>query len=232
MDVDDQLLDQSRTNRGQDPRRSPSRRLLAGAVTAGLVAATATGCTFFSDKSVEVRTIKISRPGSAASQPGSVPDARGYVVARRMAAVSWKVTGCVLELLIEESQQVQAGKVLAPVDPLTAQADSQETQVDVGEACIGHVAPGMPVTAIPNPYPELEIPGEVVADIPTAERRKATVKVRIGVMGERDDRIVPEMGVRVSFLRQPGVDKADASARRGVLVPATLVLRRQDNDVV
>src|SRR3546814_10999169 len=77
--------------------------------------------------------------------------------------------------------------------------DSLEIEVDVNEAYIGRVQPEMPVQAVLNAYPDWKIPAKVIAIIPAADRAKATVKVRIAI-SERDPRIVPDMGVRVSFL--------------------------------
>jgi RND family efflux transporter MFP subunit len=98
--------------------------------------------------------------------------------------------------------------------------DSLEIQVDVNEAFIGRVAPEQPVEATLNAYPDWKIPGAVIAIIPTADRSKATVKVRIAIKA-RDARIVPDMGVRVAFLEsQPA---AQAPPRTAVLVPADAV---------
>ena len=94
--------------------------------------------------------------------------------------------------------------------------DSLEIQVDVNEAFINRVMPGQPVEAMLNAYPDWQLSGEVIAIIPTADRSKATVKVRIAIQ-QRDPRIVPDMGVRVTFLEpQPG---APAPSTAGVLVP-------------
>ena len=72
----------------------------------------------------------------------------------------------------------------------------------------------MPVEATLNAYPDWKIPGEVIAIIPTADRGKATVKVRVA-LNVRDPRIVPDMGVRVSFLEQRRSRRpAPAAARR------------------
>ena len=79
--------------------------------------------------------------------------------------------------------------------------DSLEVQVDVNEAYIGRVTPGMPVQAVLNAYPDWKIPGAVIAIVPTADRAKATVKVRVA-LDSKDPRIVPDMGVRVSFLER------------------------------
>jgi RND family efflux transporter MFP subunit len=98
--------------------------------------------------------------------------------------------------------------------------DSLEVQVDVNEAYIGRVQPKMPVEAVLNAYPEWKIPGAVIAIIPTADRSKATVKVRIA-LHSKDPRIVPDMGVRVSFLE---ARKADAPKPTGVWVPSRAVV--------
>ena len=97
--------------------------------------------------------------------------------------------------------------------------DSLEVQVDVNEAYIGRVQPKMPVEAVLNAYPDWKIPGEVIAIIPTADRSKATVKVRIALRS-KDPRIVPDMGVRVSFLESA---KPGAAKPTGVWVPTRAV---------
>ncbi len=79
--------------------------------------------------------------------------------------------------------------------------DSLEIEVDVNEAYINRVQPKQPVDSVLNAYPDWKIPSHVIAIIPTADRSKATVKVRIGI-DNKDDRIVPDMGVRVSFLEE------------------------------
>ena len=107
--------------------------------------------------------------------------------------------------------------------------DSLEVEVDVGESYINRVEPGMPVVATLNAYPDWRIPAEVTAIIPAADRGKATVKVRIALK-ERDARIVPDMGVRVSFLEEAPVAGA-AAPPPGVLVPAGAVASRDGNDV-
>jgi len=103
--------------------------------------------------------------------------------------------------------------------------DSLEIEVDVNEAYINRVQPKQPVASVLNAYPDWKIPSHVIAIIPTADRSKATVKVRIG-LDLKDDRIVPDMGVRVSFLEEQKPVEADARPPRGVLVP-TSALRRE-----
>ncbi|HET6632649.1 MAG TPA: efflux RND transporter periplasmic adaptor subunit [Rhodanobacteraceae bacterium] len=108
--------------------------------------------------------------------------------------------------------------------------DSLEVDVDVNEAYIGRVKPGMPVEAVLDAYPDWTIPAHVIAIVPTADRGKATVKVRIA-LEKKDPRIIPEMGVRVSFLEQVA-DQAGARAPAGVLVPASAVVERDGKPVV
>ena len=103
--------------------------------------------------------------------------------------------------------------------------DSLEIEVDVNEAYINRVQPKQPVASVLNAYPDWKIPSHVIAIIPTADRSKATVKVRIG-LDLKDDRIVPDMGVRVSFLEEQKHVEQDARPPRGVLVP-TAALRRE-----
>jgi RND family efflux transporter MFP subunit len=98
--------------------------------------------------------------------------------------------------------------------------DSLEIQVDVNESFINRVEPGQRVEATLNAYPDWKIPASVIAIIPSADRSKATVKVRIA-LEQKDTRIVPDMGVRVGFL---GATSARETAPTpGVLVPAEAV---------
>lgn len=76
--------------------------------------------------------------------------------------------------------------------------DSLEVEVDVSENFITRVHPGQPATVRLNAYPDWDIPASVIAVIPTADRSKATVKVRVGFKTQ-DARILPEMGARVAF---------------------------------
>src|SRR6516162_682243 len=81
--------------------------------------------------------------------------------------------------------------------------DSIEVEVDVNEAFIGRVHAGGPVTAVLDAYPDWTIPASVIAIVPTANRDKATVKVRIG-FATKDPRILPDMGIKVTFLDPDG----------------------------
>jgi RND family efflux transporter MFP subunit len=106
--------------------------------------------------------------------------------------------------------------------------DSLEVQVDVNEAYIGRVQAKMNVEAVLNAYPDWKIPAEVIAIIPTADRSKATVKVRIA-LNSKDPRIVPDMGVRVSFYEAA---KPNAAPLSGAWIPTRALIKKDGKDVV
>jgi RND family efflux transporter MFP subunit len=107
--------------------------------------------------------------------------------------------------------------------------DSLEVQVDVNENFINRVEPAQRVTAKLNAYPDWQIPAHVIAVVPTADRSKGTVLVRIG-LDQRDPRILPEMGVRVAFLAERPKDGTPAPA--GVKVPQAAVQASGSTGVV
>jgi hypothetical protein len=112
--------------------------------------------------------------------------------------------------------------------------DSLEVEVDVSENFINRVRPQQPVVIKLNAYPDWDIPGSVIAMIPTADRAKATVKVRIAIK-QKDPRIIPEMGARVSFLTEkepqaPGAEKTPPAP--GVIIPAEAVATSGDSSIV
>ena len=111
--------------------------------------------------------------------------------------------------------------------------DSLEVEVDVSENFINRVRPKQPVTIKLNAYPDWDIPGSVIATIPTADRAKATVKVRIAI-GLKDPRIIPEMGARVAFLSesQPPAPGSEKAAPIGVVIPADAVTASGSSNIV
>jgi RND family efflux transporter MFP subunit len=98
--------------------------------------------------------------------------------------------------------------------------DSLEIEVDVNENFINRVESGQSVDAKLNAYPDWHIPAHVIAIIPTADRSKGTVTVRIG-LDRKDPRILPEMGVRVAFLA--AAPAAAEVAPSGVRIPRRAV---------
>ena len=108
--------------------------------------------------------------------------------------------------------------------------DSLEVQVDVNEAYIHRVKAGQPVTAVLDAYPNWKIPGHVIAIIPTADRSKATVQVRVA-LDKKDPRILPDMGVRVSFYEEQNA-QAEQIAPKGALVPSSAIVERNGHSAV
>ena len=95
--------------------------------------------------------------------------------------------------------------------------ESIEVQVDVNEKYINRVSPDQPATVTLNSYPDTRLPAEVIAIIPTADRARSTVRVRIRFL-ERDERVLPDMGVSVSFLEE-GTKLVRQELPEGVEVP-------------
>jgi RND family efflux transporter MFP subunit len=103
---------------------------------------------------------------------------------------------------------------------------SLEIEVDVNESYINRVQDNQPVTAVLNAYPDWQIAAHVITTVPKADRQKATVLVRIG-FAQLDPRILPDMGVKVTFLRD-AEGAAAASAKPVTLVPKAAL--RTDNN--
>lgn len=112
---------------------------------------------------------------------------------------------------------------------------SLEVDVDVNEAYIHRVSPGQPAVAVLDAYPDWNIPAHVIAVVPTADKSKATVKVRVAFQ-TLDPRILPDMGVRVSFLQEAPKQPAGAAGPSlpagTVWVPASAVVEREGRSVV
>jgi RND family efflux transporter MFP subunit len=138
------------------------------------------------------------------------------------------------------TKDAQVGEIISPLSAgggftrtgvgTIVDMDSLEVDVDVNEAYIGRVKPDMPAEAVLDAYPDWKIPAHVIAIVPTADRGKATIKVRVA-LEKKDARIVPDMGVRVSFLEQ-APKAADRAPPQGVLVPATAIVPRDGHSVV
>ena len=124
------------------------------------------------------------------------------------------------------SKDAQPGEMVSPVSAgggftrtgigTIVDMRSLEIEVDVNESYINRVKPEQAVTAVLDAYPDFQIPARVITTIPSADRQKATVLVRIGFI-ELDPRILPDMGVKVTFLRDS--EDAAPAARPVTLVP-------------
>ena len=129
------------------------------------------------------------------------------------------------------SKDAQPGEMVSPVSAgggftrtgISTIVDmrSLEIEVDVNESYINRVSAGQPVTAVLDAYPDWQIPAKVIAVVPTADRQKATVLVRIGFTA-LDPRILPDMGVKVTFLREADAS-APVTAQAMTLVPKAAV---------
>jgi RND family efflux transporter MFP subunit len=138
------------------------------------------------------------------------------------------------------AKAAQPGEIVSPISAgggftrtgigTIVDMDSLEIEVDVNEAYINRVRPRQPVQAVLDAYPDSKIPAAVIAIIPTADRSKATVKVRIA-LEQKDPRIVPDMGVRVAFL-EDHPDSNPMQSLRGVLVPESAVVQRDGTSIV
>jgi multidrug efflux pump subunit AcrA (membrane-fusion protein) len=111
--------------------------------------------------------------------------------------------------------------------------DSREIEVDVNEAFINRVKDKQKTEAVLDAYPDWVIPSHVINIVPTADRQKATVRVRIG-FDALDPRILPDMGVKVSFLedRPPEGTQTAAAPHAAVRIPAAAVIREGDTSFV
>jgi multidrug efflux pump subunit AcrA (membrane-fusion protein) len=124
MPLDKAALESLRLEHGSDPERyqdAPTRRYRRWIIAAVLAVVISVVAWRFVNSAVPVQTALIEAPAGAAD--GAVLNASGYVVARRLATVSSKLTGRVTEVLFEEGTSVAEGQVLARLDPATARAE-------------------------------------------------------------------------------------------------------------
>ena len=120
------------------------------------------------------------------------------------------------------SKDAQPGEMVSPISAgggftrtgiaTVVDMDSREIEVDVNEAYINRVGEGQRAEAVLDAYPDWKIPSRVIAIVPTADRQKATVRVRIAIE-ELDERILPDMGVRVRFYEESTPAAGSAVAR-------------------
>jgi len=144
------------------------------------------------------------------------------------------------------SKNAQPGEMVSPISAgggftrtgiaTLIDMSSREIEVDVNESFINRVRAGQKTEAVLDAYPDWVIPSHVINIVPTADRQKATVKVRIG-FDELDPRILSNMGIKVTFLDTSGHDEPSASsgappARPAVRVPASAIARDGDTAFV
>ena len=128
------------------------------------------------------------------------------------------------------SKDAQRGEMVSPISAgggftrtgiaTIVDMTSLEIEVDVNESSLAKVSPEQPVRAVLDAYPDWKIPGRVRTVIPTADRQKATVKVRVA-FDHLDPRILPDMGVKVTFLG-PEPPAAQAGVPQAVVPRAAI----------
>src|SRR6516225_3654129 len=139
---------------------------------------------------------------------------------------------------IVTSKNAQPGEMISPISAgggftrtgicTIVDMASLEIEIDVNESYINRVEPGQPVEAALDAYPDWKIPCKVIAIIPSADRQKSTVKVRVG-FDKLDPRILPEMSVKVAFREAAN---SGSVAARNVVVPKAAVHQEDGRDVV
>jgi HlyD family secretion protein len=138
---------------------------------------------------------------------------------------------------IVTSKNAQPGEMISPMSAggftrtgicTIVDMTSLEIEIDVSESYINRVEPGQPVEAKLDAYPDWTISCKVIAIIPTADRQKATVKVRVG-FDKLDPRILPDMAAKVAFR---GSETGGAATSRAVTVPRAVVQSVDGRDVV
>jgi len=196
----------------------------------------------FGEGLISAETFETAKAAFDAAQIGVQVAAANLVVARAAVGVN--------ERLVDDTvirapfagvvtvRNAQPGEIVSPQFSggggiaKIVDMDSLEVDVDVSENFINRVHPGQRATVSLNAYPDLRIPAQVIAVIPTADRSKATVKVRIG-LDQRDSRLVPEMGAHVSFLDDaPAAATTAAPTAPGVIVAAEAVQADGDRGTV
>lgn len=359
MSFDQNALDSLRIERSSEPVRGNERGgIYKWFIAAVLLVALAAGAyALLRSDALEVEAATAAASSGGAGTAAAVLNASGYVVARRQATVSAKVTGKVAEVLIEEGMAVKEGQLLARLDdssaskvhalaqrqldsarqnlrevevrvadanrtlqrnqklradklisesqldaaqteaaalnarlealrsevkvaestvtvrgqdladlqvrapfdgvvvskdaqpgemvsPMSAgggftrtgiatlvDMDSREIEVDVNESFINRVKANQKTEAVLDAYPDWTIASHVINIVPTADRQKATVRVRIG-FDQLDARILPDMGVKVSFLEESKSDAPAVAARPAVRVPSSAVFKEGDTSYV
>ena len=137
------------------------------------------------------------------------------------------------------SKDAQPGEMISPVSAgggftrtgicTLVDMSSLEIEVDVNESYIQRVQQGQEAVATLDAYPDWQIPARVIMPVPTADRQKATVRVRLA-FEELDPRILPDMGVKVAFLNEGGREAVPAKA--SLVIPRKALRKDGDRDVV
>ena len=136
------------------------------------------------------------------------------------------------------AKNAQPGEMISPVSAgggftrtgigTIVDMSSLEIEIDVNEAYINRVKPGQKIVATLDAYPDWSIPSHVIAIIPTADRQRATVEVRVG-FDQLDSRILPDMGVKVAFQEE---GSSDTTGQAGVMVSQSAISEKNGKQYV
>ena len=184
------------------------------------------------------RTLVVTQTAQLESQRKQVELARAGVQAAQVQLDYCTVRAPFNGVIIAKSAQV--GEIVSPFSAgggftrtgiaTIVDMDSLEVDVDVNESYINRVQANQRAQAVLDAYPDWTIPAHVIAVIPTADRGKATVKVRIA-LDQKDARVLPDMGARVSFLEEAKKNVV-APPLKGVLVPSSSIVQRDGKSLV
>ncbi len=180
-----------------------------------------------------------NKQSTAAAWAGARDQIKIAIARRREAEVAYSYTFVRAPFAgVITDKAAQVGEIVSPFSAgggftrtgvaTIVDMNSLEVDVDVNEAYLHRIFPGQQATAVLNAYPHWTIPAHVIAIVPTADKSKATVKVRVA-LEQKDPRILPDMGVRVNFLAA-GV-KTETPPKE-LLIPKDAVVRSGGHSLV
>jgi len=139
------------------------------------------------------------------------------------------------------SKDAQPGEMVSPMSAgggfvrtglsTIVDMESLEIEVDINENYINRIMVNQSATATLNAYPDWSIPVSVIAIVPTADRKKATVKVKLALK-EQDSRIIPDLGVKVSFHKNLEIESIAATREVAMLIPTQVLQPDNQSDQV
>jgi RND family efflux transporter MFP subunit len=161
----------------------------------------------------------------------------------RIAEAQQAVDNCVIRAPFDGiivSKDAQVGEMVSPISAgggftrtgiaTIVDMNSNEVEVDVNESYIARVKPGQRAISTLDAYPDWQIPSSVRTVIPTADRQKATVKVRVS-FDHLDPKILPDMGVKVAFLSDQPASEGTAPKAKAI-IPQNVVRKEGEASVV
>jgi len=185
------------------------------------------------NRTLELRKDNLASQASLDAAESQVDGLKARLDISRQVVADMQIRAPVSGVVINKA--AQPGEMISPVSAgggftrtgigTIVDMSSLEVEVDVNESYINRVQPGQPAITNLNAYPNWDISSEVIAIIPTADRNKATVKVRIGLL-EKDERVLPDMGAKVSFLKEQVTEAPEEI--NGVMIPSSAIIKEDD----